>query len=117
MELAEAQFLRSVFVSGGDAYWRFPGSLLPDGKYRVQSGQLAASYRAWREKRGPAAKFGLVRGVERARTSECRYFVIDVRALCASLGARPCADFERCVEALAKPCGLARRPTVLSARS
>lgn len=96
----EMRFLRELFVHGGDAYWQLPGSLLPDGRYRVLRGKLAASYNAWRASNEipgsvRSASFGAsvsAHGVESGR----RYFVIDVPRLCAALGARPCADFERC---------------------
>jgi hypothetical protein len=74
----------------------------------VPCSKLAASYRAWLASSGhdPALRpvgarsFGArvaALGLGRARSSKCRYFLIDVPRLCAALGARPCAEFERLV--------------------
>ncbi len=95
MEAPEARFLRFVFVDG-EGFWQFPGSFVPDGRYRVQSSKLAAAYAAWLGAPARGA-FGSVPGVTRARTAVCTYYVFDVPRVCEFLGARPCADFERCV--------------------
>jgi hypothetical protein len=97
-EPPELGFLRSVFVRGGDAYWAFPASVRPDGRYIVQSGRLAACYNAWRAANGLGpigvgavsarmAAHGAAHGIERVRSSERRAFVIDAAVLRAALGA------------------------------
>lgn len=88
-ELVELRaFLRAVFVD--DEYHAgLPGFVRRDGRYGVQSSQLAARYNAWRGASGlgdvSGKRFarGLIGCIERERTSRCTNLVIDVARIAA----------------------------------
>jgi hypothetical protein len=90
----ELDFLRDVFLYGGD---EFAGFLTRDALYSIPSSQLAARYNTWRVSNGlrdtitsksftmKMTAHGTGYGIQHEKTTRCNNFVIDAPRLCAAI--------------------------------